>query len=305
MTSLNLDSSHLKDLTSIRDLVRLCVTKFVEHDIFLGHGNDNPTDEAIHLVFAALNLNPTDIDLFLDAKVLESEKQKIFEYLQKRVSERIPLPYITGFAWLQGVRFEVSPDVLIPRSFIAELIASDLLEQQIIEEEPLHILDMCTGSGCLGILAAMAFPEAFVDCVDISSSAVDIAKRNAKYHRIQNIEIFESDLFAFAPKYKYDLVLCNPPYVNDDSIQRLPIEYRSEPALALAGGLDGMDIVRRFLSEARNYLSADGSIILEIGNEYVNFIRAFPDLNHVCLETQTTVDNVVLINSRDLNDSSL
>lgn len=305
MTSLNLDSSHLKDLISIRDLVRFCVTKFVEHDIFLGHGNDTPTDEAIHLVFAALNLNPTDIDLFLDAKVLESEKQKIFEYLQKRVSERIPLPYITGFAWLQGVRFEVSPDVLIPRSFIAELIASDLLEQQIIDEEPLHILDMCTGSGCLGILAAMAFPEAFVDCVDISSSAVDIAKRNAKYHRIQNIEIFKSDLFAFAPKYKYDLVLCNPPYVNEDSMQRLPIEYRSEPALALAGGQDGMDIVRKFLTEVRNYLSADGSIILEIGNEYVNFIRAFPDLNHVCLETQTTVDNVVLINSRDLNDSSL
>lgn len=304
MKNKEIHSEILKELKSVRDFVRYCTSKFYENEIFLGHGNTEYIDEAIQLVYSALHLKPVDIDIFLDALVTEDEKTKILDYLNKRIVDRMPLPYITGSAWLQGLEFIVNSDVLIPRSFIAELLSQDLFEQDILNTEPSKILDMCTGSGCLGILVALIYPFAEVDGVDISDAAIKIAKLNKDKHNVQNFHPIVSDLFSFNPDYKYDLIICNPPYVNSVSMQNLPPEYGYEPQLALAGGEKGMDTIKRFLTEALNFTYDNTSIILEIGNEYEYFVKAFPNLHHICLETATTTESVVFIKGRDLHDSS-
>ncbi|GAB1579701.1 50S ribosomal protein L3 N(5)-glutamine methyltransferase [Bordetella petrii] len=293
-------SSDRQDLRTLRDLIRYGVSRLGETGAALGHGSDNPWDEAVYLVLHALHLPLDTLDPFLDARVLPHERARVLELLDRRVAERVPAAYLTGEAWLRGHRFQVDPRVIVPRSPIAELLEQGLAPW-VDAADVEAALDMCTGSGCLAILAALAFPRAHVDAVDLSADALDVARRNvADYALEDRLELHRSDLFDDLPARAYDVIVCNPPYVNSASMADLPAEYRHEPALALAGGADGMDLVRRILRDAPRYLASGGVLVLEIGHERAHFEAAFPALEPVWLETETASDQILLLTREQL-----
>ncbi|OZI76201.1 50S ribosomal protein L3 N(5)-glutamine methyltransferase [Bordetella genomosp. 2] len=293
-------SSDRQDLRTLRDLIRYGVSRLCETGAALGHGSDNPWDEAVYLVLHALHLPLDTLDPFLDARVLPHERTRVLELLDRRVAERVPAAYLTGEAWLRGHRFQVDPRVIVPRSPIAELLDQGLAPWV----EPANVeaaLDMCTGSGCLAILAALAFPQAHVDAVDVSADALEVARRNVADYALQDrLALRRSDLFDDLPARAYDVIVCNPPYVNSASMADLPAEYRHEPALALAGGTDGMDLVRRILRDAPRYLAPGGVLVLEIGHEREHFEAAFPALEPVWLETEAASDQILLLTREQL-----
>lgn len=283
-------------LHTVRDWLRYAVTRFNRAGLVFGHGSDNAYDEAAYLILHTLHLPPDTLDPFLDARLLESEREAILGVLERRIRERIPAAYITGEAWLRGRRFFVNPNVLVPRSPIAELL-DDGLEPWV--EDPLaisRVLDLCTGSGCLAILAAEAFPHADVVGADISAAALEVAQRNVRDYGLEDrLQLIQSDLLDDLPADPFDLIICNPPYVNAQSMALLPPEYRQEPALGLHGGEDGMDIVRRLLQTAAEFLSPHGLLVLEIGHERPHFEAAFPELQPVWLQTAGTSDHILLL----------
>lgn len=295
----------LTELTSVRDVLRWTLSQFHRHELSFGHGSDNPSDEAIYLLLHTLHLPLDSIDPFLDAKLTYSERQQFLDLVRRRCEERLPAAYLTGEAWLQGLRFKVSPDCIVPRSPIAELLSTQLspwVEDATAIES---VLDLCTGSGCLAILAALTFPNAQVDGVDISPAALAIAKENIEYYGLEDrVCALESNLYSAVKDKKYDLIISNPPYVNENSMQTLPAEYIHEPRLALAGGDDGMDLVRIILSEAAIHLNENGLLILEIGNEYNHFCAAFPQLDPVWLSTETADDQILLLTHEQLRSFS-
>jgi ribosomal protein L3 glutamine methyltransferase len=261
----------------------------VKNQVAFGQGFTNARDESLYLAQHVLSLpcqEPDWVDDFLDAKLSQSETEKWFSLFKQRIKDRLPAYYITGEAWLQGVRFLCDQRALIPRSLIAELIPESIphLLQNL---EPNRILDMCCGGGSLTILMAMMYPNAEVVGVDLSKEALELAKENVQLHGLgKNINLVESDLFSYwktgAPLYSgnkfYDLMICNPPYVNAHSMSQLPPEFLHEPRGALASGQDGMDFIRRLLKEAKYFLREEGWLVLEIGHEYEYFVEAFPDL---------------------------
>src|SRR5690606_3557526 len=266
-----------------------------------GHGSDNAWDEAVYLVLTTLHLPLDMLDPFLDARLLDDEKKKCVSLIELRVKKRVPLAYLTGEAWLQGHRFLTDKRVIVPRSPISELLAEHLEPWVDDPENVQHVLDLCTGSGCLAILAALAFPNAQVDAVDLSDHAIRLAQRNVDMYQLgERVNVLQGDLYAPLKKQRYDVIVCNPPYVNSTTMAQLPSEYQHEPALALAGGDDGMDIIRTILDQAAAHLSDDGFIVLEIGNEYENFMNAFPALNPVFLETAEGDDSVLLLTREQL-----
>ncbi len=285
----------------MRDLLRWSVSQFNRCELAFGHGSDNAWDEAAYLLLHTLHLPLDTLDPYLDAIVLESERTAYLALIARRCNERVPAAYLTGEAWLQGHRFRVTPDTIVPRSPIAELLAEQL-QPWIADPDAIYsALDLCTGSGCLAILTALAFPQAQVDAVDLSDAALEVAQSNIDAFGLNDrMSLFKSDLLDQVPQTAYDLIICNPPYVNEQSMQNLPQEYRHEPQLALAGGDDGMDLVRRILEAAPNYLSPEGVLVLEIGNEYDNFVAAFPELEPIWLSTETAEDQILLLSREQL-----
>lgn len=286
---------------TVRDLLRFAVTRFNQAELSFGHVSANAYDEAAYLVLHTLHLPLDLLEPFLDARLSAAEIDAVLNVIERRASERIPAAYITQEAWMHGFRFHVDERVIVPRSFIGELLQDGLQPYVEDPEQVGAVLELCTGSGCLAILAAHAFPNADVDAVDLSKPALEVAARNVDEYRLdERIALFEGDLFTPLAERRYDVIITNPPYVNADSMASLPAEYKHEPEMALAGGADGMDIVRRIIVEARNWLTDDGVLVVEIGNERANVEAAFGGLDLVWLSTSAGDDNVFLIQAADL-----
>ncbi len=264
------------------DMVRWSASRFNDAGLFFGHGTDNPWDEAVSLVMQALHLphallQQTGDGLFA-SRLTRSEREKIAELVLKRVQTRLPLPYITHQAWFCDLPFYVDERVLIPRSPFAELIKQRF--SQYLEDEPAHILDMCTGGGCIAIAMAYAFEEATVDAVDISEDALAVADFNIQEHDLANrVYPIQSDLFTALSGQKYDLIVSNPPYVDAEDMADLPAEFHHEPELALAAGDDGLELVDIMLKQAPDYLNEGGWLLVEVGNSMVHMETRFPGLN--------------------------
>jgi ribosomal protein L3 glutamine methyltransferase len=286
---------------TVRDLLRFAVSRFNQADLAFGHGSANAYDEAAYLILHTLHLPLDTLDPFLDARLLDEEIDAVLKVVERRATQHVPAAYITQEAWMHGLRFYVDERVIVPRSFIGELLEDGLQPYVADPDEVSAVLELCTGSGCLAILAARAFPNADIDAVDISADALEVAHVNiADYALDDRIALFEGDLFAPLPERRYDVIIANPPYVNQASMDALPAEYRHEPELALAGGEDGMDVVRRIVKEARNWLTDDGLLVIEIGNERANVEAAFGGLDLVWLTTSAGDDTVFLIQASDL-----
>ncbi|HEV3104681.1 MAG TPA: 50S ribosomal protein L3 N(5)-glutamine methyltransferase [Trinickia sp.] len=287
--------------TTLRDLLRYAVSRFTEAGLAFGHGSSNAYDEAAYLILHTLHLPLDTLEPFLDARLLDTEIDTVLKVIERRAGERVPAAYITGEAWMHGRRFYVDERVIVPRSFIGELLEDGLQPYVADPDEVSAVLELCTGSGCLAILAAHAFPNADVDAGDISAQALEVARINvADYALEDRVALFEGDLFAPLAERRYDVIIANPPYVNSASMQALPLEYQHEPQLALAGGEDGMDVVRRIVGEARNWLTDDGLLVVEIGNERANVEAALGGLDLVWLSTSGGDDSVFLIQASDL-----
>ncbi|GGD53122.1 50S ribosomal protein L3 N(5)-glutamine methyltransferase [Caballeronia grimmiae] len=286
---------------TVRDLLRFGVSRFTEAGLSFGHGSTNAYDEAAYLILHTLHLPLDTLDPFLDARLLESEIDAVMQVIERRAKERVPAAYITHEAWMHGQRFYVDERVIVPRSFIGELLQDGLQPYVADPDHVTRVLELCTGSGCLAILAAQAFENADVDAVDISADALAVARRNVDDYGLQDrVTLYQGDLYAPLPEARYEVIITNPPYVNATAMQSLPAEYRHEPELALAGGDDGMDIVRRIVRDAGKWLTEDGVLVVEIGNERANVEAAFGGLDLVWLSTSAGDDNVFLIQAADL-----
>ena len=287
--------------TTVRDLLRFAVSRFTAADLSFGHGSSNAFDEAAYLVLHSLHLPLDTLDPFLDARLLDTEIDAIMKVIERRATDRVPAAYITNEAWMHGHRFYVDERVIVPRSFIGELLQDGLQPYVQDPDEVSRVLELCTGSGCLAILAAQAFQNADIDAVDISAPALEVAHKNVDdYDLDSRVALYEGDLFAPLPVGRYEVIITNPPYVNALAMQTLPAEYRHEPELALAGGADGMDIVKRIVGEARKWLTEDGVLVVEIGNERANVEATLGGLDIVWLSTSAGDDNVFLIQAADL-----
>ncbi|MFM0337387.1 50S ribosomal protein L3 N(5)-glutamine methyltransferase [Paraburkholderia fungorum] len=287
--------------STVRDLLRFAVSRFNQAELSFGHGSANAYDEAAYLVLHTLHLPLDLLEPFLDARLSAAEIDAVLNVIERRATERVPAAYITQEAWMHGFRFHVDERVIVPRSFIGELLQDGLQPYVEDPEQVSAVLELCTGSGCLAILAAHAFPNADIDAVDLSAPALEVATRNVTDYKLDDrVALFEGDLYAPLAERRYDVIISNPPYVNAASMQELPAEYKHEPDMALAGGADGMDIVRRIIGEARNWLTEDGVLVVEIGNERANVEAAFGGLDLVWLSTSAGDDNVFLIQAADL-----
>jgi ribosomal protein L3 glutamine methyltransferase len=287
--------------STVRDLLRFGVSRFTQAGLSFGHGSSNAYDEAAYLILHTLHLPLDTLDPFLDARLLEEEIDAVMKVIERRATERVPAAYITHEAWMHGHRFYVDERVIVPRSFIGELLQDGLQPYVADPDHVTRVLELCTGSGCLAILSAQAFENADVDAVDISADALAVARRNVDDYALDDrVTLYEGDLYAPLPEAKYEVIITNPPYVNAQAMQSLPEEYRHEPELALAGGADGMDIVRRIIRDAGKWLTEDGVLVVEIGNERANVEAAFGGLDLVWLSTSAGDDNVFLIQAADL-----
>lgn len=284
-------------LQTVRDLLRLAVSRFTRARLSFGHGSANAYDEAAYLVLHTLDLPLDTLDPFLDARLLPEEIEAVLNVIERRVSERVPAAYLTNEAFMHGLRFYVDSRVIVPRSFLGELLQEGLEPWvgDIAEIGP--VLELCTGSGCLPIVAAHVWPQARIDAVDISPDALEVARRNvADYKMADRISLYQGDLYAPLPTgAKYDVILTNPPYVNETSMQALPAEYLAEPRIALAGGDDGMDVVRRIIAGAKARLNPGGVLVVEIGNEHANVEAAFPELELIWLPVSAGEEQVFLV----------
>lgn len=294
-------SAATHDLVTLRDWLRYAVTRFGEAKLAFGHGTTNAYDEAAYLLLYALHLPLDRLEPFFDAKLTQVERTQIAQLLERRIDQRVPAAYLTHEAWLGDFRFYVDERVIIPRSFIAELLPDGLAPYVGNPESVKATLDLCTGSGCLAILLAHAYPEADIDAVDISSDALAVAQRNVSdYGLADRINLIRSDLFSNLPEKSYALIISNPPYVTAVAMEDLPPEYRREPAVALAGGDDGLDAVHTILKQAPRFLDPGGTLVVEVGHGRAAVELAYPRLPFVWLETAAASDGVFLLKREDL-----
>jgi ribosomal protein L3 glutamine methyltransferase len=284
-----------------RDLLRYAVTRFNTAKLFFGHGSAEAFDEAAYLILHTLKLPLDKLEPFLDARLLPEEVLQVLAVIDRRTTERVPASYITNEAWLGGYNFYVDERVLVPRSFIAELIPNHFAPWVNDPEAVENVLELCTGSGCLAIMLADAFPNAVVDAVDISKDALAVAERNIRDYKMEGrVNPIESDLYQHVPFKKYDLIVTNPPYVNAESMKKLPPEYLREPQIALAGGADGMDLVRKIVEGAAERLTPEGILVVEIGNEREFAEAAFGELGLTWLTTSAGDEQVFLLTADQL-----
>lgn len=289
-------SQDTSTLLTVRDWLRYAVSRFNAADLFFGHGSSNAYDEAAYLILHTLHLPLDRLEPFLDARLLPEESACIAQMLNRRVDERLPAPYLTNEAWLQGYRFYVDERVIVPRSFLAPMILEQMQPWLMEPENVFRALDLCTGSGCLAVLLAEAFPNAEIDAVDLSPDALEVARRNvADYGLETQITLYQGDLFAPLAGMTYDLIISNPPYVNAASVAALPEEYRHEPALALGSGNDGLDATRIILRDAAQHLNPGGMLAVEIGHNRDAVEAAFPELELVWPEIEGGSDTVFLL----------
>ena len=294
------------ELITIRDFLRFAVSRFSEAGLFHGHGATDALDEAAFLILETLHLPIDRLDPFLDARLTAAERTRLGALIDERVATRKPAAYLTRRAYIQGVPFHVDERAIVPRSFIGELLFSDhfgaggtLIDTP---DTVTRVLDLCTGSGCLAILAAMRFPSAQVDAVDLSPAALEVARLNVGEHGLeQRVTLLEGDLLEPVAGQRYDLIIANPPYVSAEAMAALPPEYRHEPALALAGGEDGLDLVRRILAEASVHLGSGGALICEIGSGRDLIQRDYPEFDFLWLDTEHSEGEVFWITREALD----
>lgn len=292
-------TSPIDDLQTVRDYLRYASTQFAASPLFYGHGTDNVWDESVQLVMRSLNLPLENNTLFVDARLTRDERAMILDRIERRVNERVPLAYLLGEAWFMGMPFHVDERVLVPRSPIGELLENGL-QPWLGDTEVNRILDLCTGSGCIGIGAAMVFEDAEVDLSDISEDALAVAETNIDLHDVRNrVRTVKSDVFDNITG-RYDVILSNPPYVDAEDLADMPDEYRHEPELGLAAGADGLDIAHRILAKAADHLTEEGLLIVEVGNSWVALDQAYPDLPFTWLEFENGGDGVFLLRAEDL-----
>jgi ribosomal protein L3 glutamine methyltransferase len=302
-----------EELFTIRDWLRFTVSQFEESEIFFGHGADNSYDEAVWLIMSALHLPHDTLNNFLDAVITEAERKKLAHLIEQRITKRVPTAYLLREAWLRGFKFYVDERVIVPRSFIAELL--DFNEegehglQPWIEHPELinSAADICTGSGCLGILLANAFPDTTIDVVDISPDAIAVCNINiANYELESRVSAIQSDMFKALkgpdgkPKL-YDLIISNPPYVDAPSMAKLPTEYRNEPQIALGSGANGLDHTHTILREAAKHLNDDGILVVEIGHNRDALIAGYPQLPFTWLQVESGNQFVFLLTKQELS----
>ena len=288
-------------LGTVRDCLRFAVSRFNEAKIFFGHGSDNAYDEAAYLILHTLHLPLDCLDPFLDATLTQTELYEVLNIIEKRVEKRTPAAYLTHEAWLGDLRFYVDERVIVPRSFIAELLRKQLAPWVDNPENVTRVLDLCTGSGCLAILAAFVFPNAEVDAVDLSTDALAVAQRNVIDYALKDrVHLIESDLFTKLSDKQYDIIVSNPPYVATAAMAALPQEYQHEPKLALSSGADGLDATRRILQQAAAHLTPGGILIVEIGHNLAALEAAFPGLPFTWLDVAAGDEFVFLLRRENL-----
>ena len=289
------------ELETLRDWLRFAVSRFTHAGLAFGHGSTNAYDEAVYLLLHALHLPLDRLEPFLDARLTGPEHGELAALLEKRIEERVPAAYLTHEAWLGNFRFYVDERVVIPRSFIAELLPDGLTPYIADRATVKSALDLCTGSGCLAVLLAHAFEEADVDAVDISPDALAVAQRNVSdYGLAGRINLIRSDLFDNVPAKTYDLIISNPPYVTTVAMEELPREYLHEPALALAGGDDGLDAVRRILRKAPQFMQDDALLVVEVGYNRATLESAFPRMPFMWLTTASSEETVFLLRREEI-----
>ncbi|EPA8651605.1 50S ribosomal protein L3 N(5)-glutamine methyltransferase [Photobacterium damselae] len=284
----------VNELHTLQDMLRWTVSRFNAANLFYGHGTDNAWDEAVQLVLPTLYL-PLDVPSEVRfSRLTSSERHRVVERVIRRINERTPVSYITNKAYFCGMEFFVDERVLVPRSPIGELIENRF--EPFLKQEPTRIMDLCTGSGCIGIACAHMFPEAEVDIVDISTDALAVAEQNIQDHGLeQQVTPLRSDLLRDVPKDLYDLIVTNPPYVDQEDMDNLPDEFRHEPELGLAAGSDGLKLVRRILSNAPNYLKEDGVLICEVGNSMVHMEEQYPHIPFTWVEFENGGHGVFML----------
>lgn len=286
------------------DLVERCAAQMHSAQLSFGHGTDNAFDEAVWLVLWRLGLPLDDLDGVAGREIGPTQQQQVLDLVAQRIATRKPAAYLTGEAWLQGLPFHVDERTIVPRSLIAEVLASGSLLAFLPDRAHgpgLRVLDLCTGNGSLAVMAALALEHATVDATDLSADALAVAAANVGRHDLAGRVRLRQGNLLDAAQGPYDLILCNPPYVSDASMQALPEEYRAEPALALQGGADGMDLIRPLLRDVRSHLAPDGLLVLEIGHERAHFEAAFPRLNPIWLSTSAGDDQLLLLRREDLS----
>jgi ribosomal protein L3 glutamine methyltransferase len=298
----NYFSEASQNLHTVRDYLRFAVSRFNQAKLFFGHGSSDAYDEAAYLILHTLHLPLDRLEPFLDARLTDSERTEVLNIIHRRVEHRIPAAYLTHQALLGEFSFYVDERVIVPRSFIAELLLEQL-SPWIAEPEKIgNVLDLCTGSGCLAILAAHAFPYAGVDAVDLSPAALAVAERNVADYELQDrVSLIESDLFAKLGGKQYDLIISNPPYVDAGSVAALPQEYLHEPKLALGSGHDGLDATRIILKNAAQHLTENGVLIVEIGHNRDVLEAAYPDLPFTWLDVSAGDEYVFMLHRNDLS----
>ena len=294
-------SAASQNLSTVRDYLRFAVSRFYQAKLFFGHGSSDAYDEAVYLILHTLHLPVDTLAPFLDAHLTPPECAEVLSVIQRRVEQRIPAAYLTHEAFLGEYSFYVDERVIVPRSFIAELLRSQLSPWITDPEAISSVLDLCTGSGCLAILASDAFPNAHVDAVDLSPDALAVAARNvADYELEARITLIESDLLANLAGRKYDLIISNPPYVDAESVAALPQEYLHEPKLSLGSGQDGLDATRAILKHAADHLSDNGILIVEIGHNRDVLEAAYPKLPFTWLDVTAGDQFVFMLHRNDL-----
>lgn len=297
-----IDKDVWRELVTVRDLLRYAVTRFRGSGIAFGQGTSTAMDEAAFCILELLHLPVDDVNPWLDARLLERERDTIIDFIERRITTRKPSAYLLKKTYVQGIPFFVDERVIIPRSFIGELMSDEIFAELVPEPERVtRVLDLCTGSGCLAILAALNFPSARIDAVDVSGDALEVARTNVEEHNLSSrINLLKGDLFDPLKRQRYDLIITNPPYVDQEGMDSLPAEFRHEPRLALAGGRDGLDIIRRILAAAPNYLVSNGALLCEIGRCRPQVERDYSDLDFLWLDTEESSGEVFWITREGL-----
>lgn len=294
-------SEAAQSLYTVRDYLRFAVSRFNQANLFFGHGSNNAHDEAAYLVLHTLHLPLDRLEPFLEARLTDSERTEVLNIIHRRVESRIPAAYLTHQALLGNFSFYVDERVIVPRSFIAELLFNQLSPWITEPGNIANVLDLCTGSGCLAIIAAHAFPNSSIDAVDLSPPALAVAERNVTDYELQDrICLIESDLFAKLDSKRYDLIISNPPYVDAESVKTLPPEYLHEPELALGSGHDGLDAARIILKNAAQHLTENGVLVVEIGHNRIALEAAFPNLPFTWLDVSAGDQYVFMLHKNDL-----
>ena len=290
----------VSQLETVRDLLRWCFTKFSQSDLFYGHGTDNAWDEAVALVFMSLEL-PFDLpEGMLDSKLTLSEKKLLVERANRRIKDKAPVAYLTNKAIFCDSEYYVDQRVLIPRSPIAELIENQF-EPWVNSSNVANILDLCTGSGCIAIACSQYFPDALVDGGDISSDCIQVAELNRERLGQDNVAFYQSDLFENIPNKKYDIIVSNPPYVDEEDFAEIPDEFLAEPKLGLTSGSDGLALTKKLLAQAFNYLSDEGILVVEVGNSALALEEEYPDIEFTWLDFERGGQGVFVLTKEQLN----